>query len=541
MMTTTTSSLQQVNGNHLELIITFTNWKRLRPDQITAVKTYVGDPLPVQLSKIYVLGLANENALTKFQGCEAYIQDQLGSEDKHRTGREHDALFRQHIAGKTGKNNVQALLLRFRWGNFVAGTEHDQAVMDIIQKSIADAFTQSCSIIKKEIVKSVENPRPKKSDKHVPSLCPKAECTMIYQLTKTIVQKLSSGKAISIPITPALCAHIAMMCKWHVRIVDGMNITKRITKAFSSILDKDREHHRSNPDEKIPNATTTTDDAAITYQADINVALDARNQGQHLSPLAEHKKQQSRSGASAGAPKYPQQWSIWHSDVAGQASSPRPARPSPGPSRPGRARHRASAGSGLGLDQVEAQAGPPSSGFMVDLHFSCSMAIQITQHAFSAGFKVHTALFNPCTQEAACGADSKINEAQIFRIPRAIDKALQKVNEYYQKASNSYMFAMVLDPREKFSYFEKHWPEVLQTEVIKNMEETAQAQGPRPEALLKGLGLGLGNLKPKPAQARPKPGASGQAGPATSLIWQIVHKFDTHTHHLSSHPTFACK
>jgi hypothetical protein len=124
-------------------------------------------------------------------------------------------------------------LLRFRWGNFVAGTEHDQAAMDIVQKSIADAFTQSRSIIKKEvreqsllisllliiliprqIVKSVENPRPKKSDKkHVPSLRPKAECTTIYQLTKTIVQKLSGGKAISIPITPALCARVAMMVR----------------------------------------------------------------------------------------------------------------------------------------------------------------------------------------------------------------------------------------------------------------------------------------------------------------------------------------
>jgi hypothetical protein len=128
----------------------------------------------------------------------------------------------------------QALLLRFRWGNFVPGTEHDQAAMDIVQKFIADAFTQSRSIIKKEvrapsllilcftyflplqIVKSVEIPRPKKSNsdkKHVPSLRPKEERTTIYQLTKTIVQKLSGGKTISIPITAALCARVAMMVR----------------------------------------------------------------------------------------------------------------------------------------------------------------------------------------------------------------------------------------------------------------------------------------------------------------------------------------
>jgi hypothetical protein len=124
----------------------------------------------------------------------------------------------------------QTLLLRFRWGNFVAGTEHDQAAMDIVQKFIADAFTQSRSIIKKEvrapsllilcflyflprqIVKSVETPRPKKSDKkHVPSLRPKEERTTIYQLAKIIVQKLSGGKTISIPVTAALCARVAMM------------------------------------------------------------------------------------------------------------------------------------------------------------------------------------------------------------------------------------------------------------------------------------------------------------------------------------------
>ncbi|KAF7350243.1 hypothetical protein MVEN_01327800 [Mycena venus] len=346
-------ALQRVNGNHLESIIAFANRKRLRPDQITAVETYAGDPLPVQLSKIYVLGLANENALAKFQAAKPTFE--INSALKTNITRAVNAtLCSSNISqyrGETGKNDVQVSFdlgwhrsysmlafrhycSRFRWGNFVAGTEHDQAAMDIIQKSIADAFTQSRSIIKKEIVKSVENPHPKKSNKkHVPSLRPKAERTAIYQLTKTIVQKLSGGKAISIPITPALCARVAMMRKWHVRIVDGTvnadsdywilvdddlrdirtkarhdttdpkNIAKRVAKAFSSILDKDRNHHGSNPEEEIPDAATTTDDAAITYQADIDAALDARNQGQHLSPPAEYEEQQSGSGASAGAPE----------------------------------------------------------------------------------------------------------------------------------------------------------------------------------------------------------------------------------------------
>jgi hypothetical protein len=61
-------------------------------------------------------------------------------------------------------------------------------------------------------VKSVENPCAKNTQKkHVPSLRPKAMHTTIDQLTKNIIQKLSSGKVISIPITPALCARVAMM------------------------------------------------------------------------------------------------------------------------------------------------------------------------------------------------------------------------------------------------------------------------------------------------------------------------------------------
>ncbi|KAJ7302191.1 hypothetical protein DFH08DRAFT_826817 [Mycena albidolilacea] len=241
--------------------------------------------------------------------------------------------------GETGKNDIQSLLSRFHWGNFVVGTDHDQAAMDVVQKFIADIFTQSRSIIKKEllpfqIVKSVENPRPKNTQKkHVPSLRPKAMHTTIYQLTKKIVQKLSSGKGILIPITPALCARIAMMRKWHVKKIDGTLkvdndywqlfddlqdirtsarrdnttdpkvIAKRVAKAFSSMLEKDHKRHGSDPDEEIPEAAATTDDAAISYQADIDAALDARNQGQNPLPTAEGEGEQVESGELAETPQ----------------------------------------------------------------------------------------------------------------------------------------------------------------------------------------------------------------------------------------------
>jgi hypothetical protein len=55
---------------------------------------------------------------------------------------------------------------------------------------------------------------------------------------------------------------------------------------FSAILEKDRKRHGSNPDEEIPDSATVTDDAGISYQADIDAAIEARNQGQSLDAEA---------------------------------------------------------------------------------------------------------------------------------------------------------------------------------------------------------------------------------------------------------------
>ncbi|KAJ7450511.1 hypothetical protein B0H11DRAFT_2077259, partial [Mycena galericulata] len=191
--------------------------------------------------------------------------------------------------------------------------------MDVVQKFIGDVLTQSRSTIKKEeIVKSVEVAKQKKNP-DPPSLRPDHTHTTIYQLTKTIVQKLSGGKAISIPITPALCARVAMMRKWHVRRIenklssedtgknlwelvdqdlqmirtvarkdteDSAEIAKRVAKAFAAILDKDRKRHGSDPTEEIPDAT---DDALISYQADIEQLRRAAVGRQFLQARAQRR------------------------------------------------------------------------------------------------------------------------------------------------------------------------------------------------------------------------------------------------------------
>ncbi|KAJ7194511.1 hypothetical protein GGX14DRAFT_404556 [Mycena pura] len=325
-------ALQRVNGNHLGAITAFATRKRLRPEQLTAIETFARDPIPVQLGKIFATCLANENTLAKFQAAKPTFE--INSALKTNITRAVNAMLCStnipQYRGETGKSNIQSLLIRYRWGNFVIGTEHDQAAMDVVQKFIAEVFTQSRSIIKKELVKSVENPRAKNTgQKHVPSLRPKATHTTIYQLTKTVVQKLSGGKHISIPITPALCARR----KWHVKKIEGTLkvdtddywklvdddlqeirssarrdnttdpkvIAKRVAKAFSFMLEKDRKRHGSNPDEEIPDATTTVDDAAISYQADIDAALDARNQGQNLTTTGEGEGEQIESAAAVSA------------------------------------------------------------------------------------------------------------------------------------------------------------------------------------------------------------------------------------------------
>ncbi|KAJ7191354.1 hypothetical protein GGX14DRAFT_407291 [Mycena pura] len=322
-------ALQHVNGNHLGAITAFATRKRLRPEQLTAVETFARDPIPVQLGKIFATCLANENTLAKFQAAKPTFE--INSALRTNITRAVNAMLCStnipQYRGETGKSDIQSLLIRYRWGNFVIGTEHDQAAMDVVQKFIAEVFTQSRSIIKKELVKSVENPRAKNTgQKHVPSLRPKATHTTIYQLTKTVVQKLSDGKHISIPITPALCARR----KWHVKKIEGTLkvdtddywklvdddlqeirssgrrdnttdpkvIAKRVAKAFSFMLEKDR---KPNPDEEIPDATTTVDDAAISYQADIDAALDARNQGQNLTTTGEGEGEQIESAAAVSA------------------------------------------------------------------------------------------------------------------------------------------------------------------------------------------------------------------------------------------------
>ncbi|KAJ7367151.1 hypothetical protein DFH08DRAFT_797983 [Mycena albidolilacea] len=310
----------QTNGNHLRMMSSYATRKRLRPEQLAEVESFLRDPPAVQMAKIFIDMKATKNALDKFQAAKP--QFEINAALKANLTRAVNAILCSsqvtHYKGDSTKSEVQTLLFRHRWGNFVIGTEHDKSSMDTVTKFIADVFTQSRSIMKKEIVKSVEVAASsgKKNSDAKPALRPDDTHTTIYQLTKIIVHKLCGGKNISIPITPALCSRIAVMRKWHVKKVlntvnvkktktldywelvdldlrdireaarkdttDAVEIAKRVARAFNSVLEKDRKHHGSNPSEEIPDAAIATDDAGISFQADIDNMLEARSGGQDL-------------------------------------------------------------------------------------------------------------------------------------------------------------------------------------------------------------------------------------------------------------------
>ncbi|KAJ7856008.1 hypothetical protein B0H13DRAFT_2357614 [Mycena leptocephala] len=209
----------RANGNHVGAITAFAIRKRLRPEQMTALEVFMADPIPVQLGKIFAWGLATDNTLAKFQAAKPPFE--INSALKTNIIWAVNAMLCSSKAsqykGETGKNDVQSLLIRHRWGNFAIGTEHDKAAMDIVLKFIRETYSPSRSIIKKEIVKSLELPVPSSSrKKHTPSLRPKEAHTTIYQLTK-----LSGGKGVSIPVSAALCSRVALMRKWHLKKLEN--------------------------------------------------------------------------------------------------------------------------------------------------------------------------------------------------------------------------------------------------------------------------------------------------------------------------------
>ncbi|KAJ7740119.1 hypothetical protein B0H16DRAFT_1465007 [Mycena metata] len=162
------------------------------------------------------------------------------------------------------------------------------------------------------------------------------------------------------------------------------------------------------------------------------------------------------------------------------------AGPGPGLVKPSRARHKAWAGSGLGLEKCQARQASQARAW---IYMAKSVPKARSAHGILA-------------QEASVPSNAEPNDVNC--IQASTDLALNVGSDSNSVVCNRGSIFIIL-----FFIFgyEKAWAQ-------------AQAQGFRPRT--QGSGSGLENLKPEPAQAEPKPGHSGRAGPATSLNWAVA-------------------
>ncbi|KAJ7787567.1 ribonuclease H-like domain-containing protein [Mycena olivaceomarginata] len=111
----------------------------------------------------------------------------------------------------------------------------------------------------------------------------------------------------------------------------------------------------------------------------------------------------------------------------------------------------------------------------VELFVHTLKSAEKAQHAFSADMRSTLHLAIPALEQLHTTWSKHATTAKYACFWSALNEALEKVNEYYEKTSTSnvYTFAMVLDPRKKLAYFTKNWDKELQAAALANMEETA--------------------------------------------------------------------
>ncbi|KAJ7900762.1 ribonuclease H-like domain-containing protein, partial [Mycena olivaceomarginata] len=110
----------------------------------------------------------------------------------------------------------------------------------------------------------------------------------------------------------------------------------------------------------------------------------------------------------------------------------------------------------------------------VELFVHILKSAEKAQHAFSADMRSTLHLAIPALEQLHTTWSKRATTVKYARFWSALNEALEKVNEYYEKTSTSnvYTFAMVLDPRKKLAYFTKNWDKDLQAAALANMEET---------------------------------------------------------------------
>ncbi|KAN0120573.1 Ribonuclease H-like domain containing protein [Russula decolorans] len=102
----------------------------------------------------------------------------------------------------------------------------------------------------------------------------------------------------------------------------------------------------------------------------------------------------------------------------------------------------------------------------------------VAQQAFSsdAGTTLHLAI--PALEALHKAWSSQSRRAKYTRFAPALDAAGQKIDEYYEKTTDSsaYIMTMLLNPMGKMAYFKKNWPEELQDDVLVCAEQVFEAR-----------------------------------------------------------------
>ena len=94
------------------------------------------------------------------------------------------------------------------------------------------------------------------------------------------------------------------------------------------------------------------------------------------------------------------------------------------------------------------------------------------QQSFSSDKATTLHLAIPALEALYKAWSSRAKRPKYDRFGPALHAACIKIDDYYERTTESpaYILAMILDPREKLSYFKKHWSPDLLEDVVKCVE-----------------------------------------------------------------------
>ncbi|KAF8802671.1 hypothetical protein BYT27DRAFT_7215186 [Phlegmacium glaucopus] len=95
------------------------------------------------------------------------------------------------------------------------------------------------------------------------------------------------------------------------------------------------------------------------------------------------------------------------------------------------------------------------------------------QQAFSSNQASTFHLAIPALEALHRAWFSRAEHPKYEQFAPALEAAYTKIDNYYEKTTESpaYILAMILNPKEKMSYFKKHWSTELQDDIVKCVEE----------------------------------------------------------------------